>query len=148
MHLMTFEPTDDTCALLLVGVASVLLWRSAMCNSKCDKVWAEWQSVCWKSSLSPRKWARFQTPHRTQGYCRFSRQPLFASLAAALSYSSISPWTLQVSDYLLSLCLRFRFCVSLPALSFSLSSQFLDNETTSATTALGMTNLCKCTHSL
>ena len=28
----------------------MLLWRSAMCNSKCDKVWEGWQSVRWKSS--------------------------------------------------------------------------------------------------
>ena len=150
-HLMTFEPTGDMCALLLVGMAwQVLLWRSAICNNVCDKVWEGWQSVRWKSSLSPRKWARFQTPHRTQGYGRFSRRPLFASLAAALSYSSISPQTSQVSDYLLSLCLRFhlrfRFRVSLLALSPSLSSKFLDNETASAAIALGTTNLHKCTH--
>ena len=102
----------------------MLLWQSAMCNNKCDKVWEEWQSVRWKRSLSPRKWAKFQTPHWMQGYGRFSRRPLFASLAAVLSYSSILPRTSRVSDYLLSLCLRFCFHISLLALSSSLSSQF------------------------
>ena len=40
-----------------------------------------------------------------------ARRLLFASLAAALSYSSISPRTSRVSDYLLSLCLHFCFHV-------------------------------------
>ena len=39
-----------------------------------------------------RKWARFRTPYQMLGYGCFSRQPFFASLAAALSYSWISPW--------------------------------------------------------
>ena len=41
------------------------------------------------------------------------------SLAAALLYSSISPRTSHVSDYLLSLCLCFHFCISLLALPCS-----------------------------
>ena len=104
-----------------------------------------------KEFIEFQKVSEFQTPHRTRGYGRFSRRPLFASLATALSYSSISLRTSQVSDYLLSFCLGFHFCVSLLALSSSLSSQFLDNETASAATVLGTTNFtykCKCTHFL
>ena len=47
-------------------------------NNKCDEVSEGWQSIRWKSS---RKWARLRTPHQTQGYDRFSKQPLFALLA-------------------------------------------------------------------
>ena len=120
----------------------MLLGRSAMCN----EVWKRQQSVRWKSW---KKVSEVRTPHRMLGYGRFSILPFFASLAAALSYSSISPRTSRDSGYVLALCLCFRFRVSLLALP-CFHHCFLplwrrDNETASATTALGMINLHKCT---
>ena len=86
--------------------------------TKCEKD----GKAYWKSS---RKWVRFRAPHWLQGYGHFSRRPLFALLAAALLYSSILPRTSRVSAYILALCLRFHFCVSLLALSSSLSQFFI-----------------------
>ena len=98
-----------------------------------------WQTIRWKSSS---KWVRFWKPRRTKEYGRFSRQPFFALLATALSYSLILLWTSQGSGCILALCLHFRCCISLLALSFSFSSQFFvpfwywyrDSETASAAT--------------
>ena len=60
--------------------------------------------------------------HHTEGEDMVVRQPFFASLATALSYSSISLQTSWVSGYMLALYLRFCSCVSLQALSSSISS--------------------------
>ena len=87
-----------------------------------SKVWEGWQSVRWKSS---RKWARFWTAHRTRGDSRFSRRPFFASLATALSYSSISQRISRGSGCILALCLRFSFRVSLLRSSVFLAYQML-----------------------
>ena len=65
----------------------------------------------------------------------------FTSCCSLVLIYCISPRTSQVSDYLLSLSLWFCFRVSLLSLSSSLLSEFLDNETASAATALGTTNL-------
>ena len=101
--------------------------------------------VCCKSS---RKWARFQTPHRTRGYGWFSRWPFFASLATALLCSSILPWTSQGSGWILVLCLAFMSVSSsffLTLIIVLLPLWHCNNEIASAATALGMINLRKYT---
>ena len=90
-------------------------------------------------------------PHRTWECGHFSRQPhaLFPCYigGAALSRTYCSRCGLHG---IVTLCLLFCFCTRVLALSSSLPSQFLpvcrgDNETASATTALRMINLRKCT---
>ena len=134
MHAMTFKLTGDTCALLLVGVKHASGTVSHV---------QHWQSICWKNS---RKWVRFWTPHQTQRYGHFSRRPFFGSLAAALSYSSISPQTSRGSGSLLTSVFASVSYVALPR-SHHIFLPFwcCDNETTSTATALGTVNLCKCT---
>jgi len=108
------EPICDTCAILLVGVACALGWSASYV----------WEGIHWKSS---RMRVRFQTPHWTWGYGRFSRPPFFALLAAALSYSLISLRISQGNDCILALCLHFHCCTCqsrLPALSSLLYLQF------------------------
>ena len=121
---MTFEPTDNMCALLLllVGMASTLgmvghvqqqVWQSLRRMAK--HMFKEFQKMSKVSNTSPkaRTWSFLETA------------AMFASLAAAFSYLSILPQTSRASGYILDLCLCFSFRISLLAHSFSLSSQFL-----------------------
>ena len=85
-----------TYALLLVGVAHAF-GRSAMCTTDVTVDGAtleEFQKVNEVSNTESLN---------VRGYGRFSRQPFIASLAAALSYSSISPRTSWGNDYIFAL---------------------------------------------
>ena len=66
---------------ITVSRRGTCFWDGQPCATKCEKNGKAFQ-----------EWARFRTPYRTWGYGCFSRQPFFASLATALSYSWISPW--------------------------------------------------------
>ena len=103
---MTFEPTDDTCELLLVGVACFFgmvghVQQSVRRLAKCTMI----KEVSEVSNTERKDMVVSQDGH--------------SSLAAALLYSLISPWTSWCSGCILALC--FFFCFSLLALSSSLS---------------------------
>ena len=91
--------------------------------------------------------------HQTRGCGQFSTTICFlcfASCCSSLSCLSFSTRTLQGCGCIYALCLRFRFHVSLLALSSSLVAQFLpfwhsDNEIAIAATALETINLCNYT---
>ena len=53
-----------------------------------QKVWQSVKRMAKRTLKEFQKWARFRTPCWISGYGCFSRWPLFASLADALSYSS------------------------------------------------------------
>ena len=127
---MTFEPTGDTCTLLLVGVVCGFgtishVQQGGKRIAKCTLKDFQEVSVVSNTSLNARIWS-------------FS----------ALSNLSILPWT---SHCILDLCLCFRFFCQSPNSFSLLSSQLfflfdIATLTTSATIiALGTINLCKCT---
>ena len=94
---MTFEPTGDMCALLLVGVAHAFgkvghVQRSVRKTANRTLKELEGSERGLNTSPNARIWSFLDTP-------------FFASLATALSYSSILPRTSRGSGYILALCL-------------------------------------------
>ena len=133
--------TDRQHMCITVSRHGTCFWDGWPCATKCEKNGKMYVE---------------RIPGSDQGFVRtriwsFLRWPFFASLAVALSYSSISPQTSQSSGYILALCLCFHFhVISVLASCFFLALFTVyfwccNNETTSPTTALGTINLRMCT---
>ena len=125
---MTFEPTGDTCTLLLVG-----FWDDQPCATRCE----EDSKVYIERVPGSERGFQHLTEREDRSLLRSRCSFIFVNLAAdfTLHFGSLS-----------LLC----FHVSLPALSSLLSSQLfflfdIATLTTSAAIALGPINLCKCT---
>ena len=126
---MTFKPTGNKCALLLVRSG---MWFETVCHVQ--------QSVrriakAHVERISGSEWG-FEHLTKCENYGRFSRWPFFASLVAAVLYSSILPWTSRGSGCSLAPCSLFLHqspsFFFLAHITVLLSFWCCDNETASA----------------
>ena len=97
---MTFKPTGNKCTLLLV--------RSGMWFETVRHVQQSVRRIgkAHVERIPGSEWG-FEHLTKRENYGRFSRWPFFASLAAAVLYSSILPWTSRGSGCSLAPCSLF-----------------------------------------
>ena len=79
---MTFNWTSGWHLCITISRHGMYFWHGQPCATKCEK-----GGKAYDERVPGSEWIKFQTPHQTQGYGRFSRWSFFASLTAALSYS-------------------------------------------------------------